>query len=351
MTMVELTRIGLTAIGLTAIEARGKSRPGRVRRRARFFYGALLCSLALAALGWAQTAAKNPATSASSAPEKTQVLWQKLEATVSEVDQHLDGAMGVAILDLNSGEHIFLHPDEVFAQASSIKIAVLAELYRQAQQGKLKLADPYTVQASDLVPDSDIMNGLTPGTTRLTLHDLATMMVAVSDNAATNVLIDRVGMENVNSLLDSLGLAHTRLRRKMMDLEAARQGRENISTPREMMMLLAAIQGGKVLNQDFSADFFQMLSTNKDSWLPRDLPAGLKVANKPGALEGVRNDSGIVFVAGRPYVICVMTGFLRNERDGEAAISRISLAAWQMFDRLSRASEYGRVVSPGNGSR
>ena len=63
------------------------------------------------------------------------------------------------------------------------------------------------------------------------------------------------------------------------------------------------------------------------------------------------NDSGIVFVEGRPYVICVMTSFLRNERDGEEAISKISLAAWRMFDRLSRASEYGRVVSPGNGAR
>ena len=311
----------------------------------------LLCSVVLISISFAQTS--NPQTASPSAvtQEKQKVLWQKLEASIHDIDQHLDGVMGVAIEDLTTGDQFLLHENEVFAQASSIKIAVLAELYRQAQQGKLKLADPYTVQASDLVPDSDIMNGLTPGTTRLTLHDLATMMVAVSDNAATNVLIDRVGMENVNSLLDSLGLAHTRLRRKMMDLEAARQGRENISTPREMMMLLAAIQGGKVLNQDFSADFFQMLSTNKDSWLPRDLPAGLKVANKPGALEGVRNDSGIVFVAGRPYVICVMTGFLRNERDGEAAISRISLAAWQMFDRLSRASEYGRVVSPGNGSR
>ena len=65
----------------------------------------------------------------------------------------------------------------------------------------------------------------------------------------------------------------------------------------------------------------------------------------------MRNDSGIVFVEGRPYVICVMTSFLRNERDGENAISKISLAAWQMFDRLSRATEYGRVVSPGNGAR
>ena len=195
------------------------------------------------------------------------------------------------------------------------------------------------------------MGGLTPGVTRLTLRDLATMMVAVSDNSAANVLIDRVGMPNVNAMLDSLGLTHTRLRRKMMDLQAAKQGLENISTPREMMTLLAAIYHGKVLNQDFTADFFKMLSTNKDSWIPRDLPADLKVANKPGSLEAVRNDSGIVFVEGRPYVICVMTSFLRNERDGEGAIRKISLEAWRMFDRLSRATEYGRVVSPGNGVR
>src|SRR5207248_6981132 len=128
-----------------------------------------------------------------------------------------------------------LHPDDIFPQASSIKITVLAELYRQAQQGKLKLTDLYTVQASDLVPDSDIMNGLTPGVTKITLRDLATMMVAVSDNSATNVLIDRVGMENVNTFLDSLGLTHIRLRRRMMDLKAAGEGRENVATPAEMM--------------------------------------------------------------------------------------------------------------------
>src|SRR6202034_951148 len=114
------------------------------------------------------------------------------------------------IEDLTTGDHYFLHEDEVFAQASSIKIAVLADLYLQTQQGKLKLTDLYTVQASDLVQDSDIMNGLTPGVTRVTLRDLATMMVAVSDNAATNVLIDHVGIQNVNAMLDTLGLTHTR---------------------------------------------------------------------------------------------------------------------------------------------
>src|SRR5258708_5451505 len=163
--------------------------------------------------------------------------------------------MGVAIKDLETGDQFFLHENEVFAQASSIKIAVLANLYLQAQQGKLRLTDLYTVQASDLVADSDIVGGLTPGVTRITLRDLATMMVAVSDNSATNVLIDRVGMNNVNAMLDGLSLTHTRLRRKMMDLDAAKQGRENISTPREMMTLLAALYQGKVLNKESTADF------------------------------------------------------------------------------------------------
>jgi beta-lactamase class A len=291
------------------------------------------------------------AQSAAPSAGKQQILWQKLESQIQEIDQHLDGVMGIAIEDLTTGDHFFLHENEVFAQASSIKITVLANLYLEAQQGKLKLTDPYTVQSSDLVPDSDIMNGLTPGVTRVTLRDLATMMVTVSDNSATNVLIDRVGMQNVNAMLDSLGLSHTRLRRKMMDLQAAKEGRENISTPREMMQLLDAIYHGKVLNKESTADFFKMLSTGKASFIPRDLPPDLKVANKPGELEAVRNDSGIVFVEGRPYVICVMTGYLRNERDGEDAISKVSLATWRMFDRLSRATEYGRVVSPGNGTR
>ena len=309
-----------------------------------------LCTVLLLIAASAAQTAGSPSARAPS-PEKQKVLWQKLESTIHDVDDHLDGVIGVAIEDLTTGNQFFLHENEIFAQASSIKITVLANLYLQAQQRKLKLTDLYTVQSSDLVADSDIMGGLTPGVTRVTLRDLATMMVAVSDNSAANVLIDRVGMANVNAMLDSLGLAHTRLRRKMMDVEAARQGRENISTPREMMTLLEAIYRGKLLDKESTADFFKVLSTNKDSWIPRDLPADVKIANKPGSLEAVRNDSGIVFVEGRPYVICVMTAFLANERDGEQAISKISLAAWRMFDRLSRASEYGRVVSPGNGAR
>jgi len=282
--------------------------------------------------------------------DKEAALWHKLETEIRDIDAHLDGVMGVAIEDLTTGHTFFLNPDEVLPQASSIKVTVLAELYRQHQVGKLKLDDPYTVNAADLVADSNIMGGLTPGVTRVTNRDLATMVVAVSDNSAANVLIDRVGMENVNAFLESLGLHHVRLRRKMMDLEAAGEGRENIATPREMMVLLDNLYHSKVLNRALTDDFFKVLATPKDSWIPRYLPEDLKMANKPGSLEGVRNDSGVIF-ASRPYVICVMTTYLRNERDGEEAIAQVSRAAYRMFDRFGRASEYGRVISPGNSSK
>jgi beta-lactamase class A len=286
---------------------------------------------------------------------KQQVLWDQLRSAVANEEQKLDGVLGVAILDLNSGQTFLIRPDEVFPQASSIKIAVLAELYHQAQEaargmsGKATLKDRYVVRAADIVPDSSILGGLTAGVSSLTNRDLATIMVAVSDNSATNVLIDRVGMDNVVRLTETLGLSHTLLRRKMMDLQAAAQGRENISTPREMMTLLEQIYRGKVIEAPLLEDFFAVLATRKDSWLPRDLPEDLKIANKPGALEGVRNDSGIVFVKNRPYVICVMTTYLASERAGEEAITRISRLAYDLFDRLSRASELGRVISPGNG--
>jgi beta-lactamase class A len=300
------------------------------------------------------TSAQSDLPAQNASDQKLNSLWTKLESTINDIDRNLDGVLGVAIEDLTTGQRFLLHEGSIFPQASSIKIAVLAELYHQAQQsvqgtsGKAKLTDLYTLRAADLVQDSDIMGGLTPGVTQLTNRDLATMMVAVSDNSATNVLIDRLGMENVNALLDSLGLHNTKLRRKMMDVKAAAEGRENISTPQEMLTLLQNIYQEKVLNKEMTADFFKMLSTHKNSFIPRDLPADLQIANKPGELEAVRDDSGIVFLQNRPYIICVMTTYLVRERDGEEAIAKISAAAYRLFDRLARSSPYGRVISERN---
>ena len=295
--------------------------------------------------------------------QKQQLLWQKLEAEVAQTDRELDGVVGVALTDLTSGRQLQHNADQVFPTASVIKLAVLAELYHQEQQaaasatGKARLSDLYTVRQEDLVPDSDILGGLTPGVSRISNRDLATLMTSVSDNSAMNVLIERVGMENVNALLDSLGLTHTRLRRKMMDLEAARQGRENVATPREMAALLEATYSGKVVKEPLAQksltdDFFKVLSSGRTHYhaffRAGGIPDDVVIAEKEGALEGVRADCGVVFVPGRPFVLCVMTSYLQDERAGEAAISRIAGAAYRTFDRLGRASPYGRIISPRN---
>ena len=284
------------------------------------------------------------------------LLWKKLETRVDEIANRLDGVMGVAILDLTDGRVLLRNADRVFPAASSIKIAILLELYRQDQEaragakGKARLDDIYTFDPKDLVEDSRIMAGLTAGVTRVTNRDLAQFMVTVSDNAATNVLIDRVGKDNVNAMLHSLGLSKTMLRRKMMDVAAARRGDENVATPQEMVRLLEAIYKEKVLDKQATAEFIKQLSTSKQSYIPRYLPENVQVANKPGELEAVRTDSGIVYAQNRPFAISVMTAYDRDEKAAGRAISDVALEAYHYFEMHGKTSEYGRVLpsaSPG----
>jgi beta-lactamase class A len=290
--------------------------------------------------------AQDPAVSARA---KQDVLWNRMQDSVRKIVSQTDAVMGVAILDLTD-ERLFLQDaDVVYPTASTIKIAVLAELYRQNERAVgggsgARLADLYTADAQDVVGGSDIMGGLTPGVTRLTNRDLATMMIAVSDNSATNVLIDRVGMDNVNAWLAQLGLKETRLRRHMMDVKAAQQGRENTATPHELAGLLSTLYRAQVLSKANTDDFFKMLGTHKDSFIPRLLPANVTVASKPGELDAVRNDAGVVFVPGRPFAIAVMTTFGADERASEMAIARVARAAYDYFERVGKSSPLGRVV-------
>lgn len=291
---------------------------------------------------------QNPEAAPSGAHDD--LLWKKLSDRIGEIVERFDGVMGVTIVDLTDDRTILKNADRVFPTASSIKIAILLELYHQDQDartgvaGKAKLDDVYTFDPKDLVEDSQIMAGLTPGVTRVTNRDLAQFMVAVSDNAAANILIDRVGRENVNAMLRGLGLAKTMLRREMMDVAAARRGDENISTPQEIVRLLEAIYKGKALNKELTAAFIKQLSTLKESYIPRELPAGVQVANKPGNLEGVRTDSGIVFVKNRPFAMSVMTAYDRDERAAEHAISEIALDAYYYFEMRGKTSDYGRIM-------
>lgn len=298
------------------------------------FYLAVI--LLLCAVGSAQTGA---------APsEKQRGMRNKLEETIKDVDRKLDGYVGVAILDLTNGDTVLYHADEVFPTASTIKVALLTELYKQAQDGKLNLNDVYTVRATDDVEDSSIFNGLTPELTKLTLRDLAQMVVAVSDNAATNVLIDKVGMQNVNAMLQNLSLTKTKLQRKMMDVNAAKEGRENLATPREFMMLMEAIYRDRVLNKEMSDQLLKLMTTKKGSPIQRTLGESVKVADKDGQLDAIRCDIGVVYATKRPFVIAVMTAFLKDDGDGEEAIGEIAQAAYSYFDRLGRSSTYGRAM-------
>jgi beta-lactamase class A len=302
------------------------------------------------ALAWAASAFGQQKPEARQRDTGSDLLWKKLETRIDEIASRLDGVMGVAILDLTNGRSLLRNADRVFPTASSIKLAILLELYRQDQearagaQGKAKLDDVYTFDSKDLVEDSRVMAGLTAGVTRITNRDLAQFMVAVSHNTAANILYDRVGKENVNAMLRGLGLAKTLLRRKMMDVAAARGGDENVATPQEMVRLLEAIYKGRALNKQSTAELIKQLSTLKDSYIPRSLPENVQVANKPGELEGVRTDSGIVFVPNRPFAISVMTAYDRDERAAERAISEVALEACRYFEMRDKTSEYGRIL-------
>ena len=278
------------------------------------------------------------------------LLWKKTESRIDEISKRFDGVMGIAIVDLTDGRALLRNAEHVFPTASSIKLAILLELYRQNEQagagakGKVTLDDVYTFDPKDLVEDSQVMGGLTASVTRVTNRDLAQFMVAVSDNTAANVLIDRVGKDNVNATLRGLGLNQTMMRRKMMDVAAAQRGDENVATPHEMVRLLEAIYKGKILKTESTKQLIKQLSTTKSSYIPRELPDGVQVANKPGDLGGVRTDSGIVFSPNRPFAISVMTAYASDERAAERAISEIAREAYHYFEMRGKTSEYGRIL-------
>ncbi len=302
----------------------------------RLFKSSLIVALALAPVAAAEEPALSPQASA---------LHLKLESELNRVAARLDGVMGYVIKDLATGEEFSSNADLVFPTASSIKLAVLVELLRQAQAGKVSLDEKHTVRKSETVAGDPILYMLGDGTVSMTLRDLAVFMVVLSDNSATNILIDRVGMENINAEISRLGLTRTQLRRHMMDLEAAKRGNENVSTPGELARLLEKVRAGEALDKPMAEEYFRMLRLPKESAFNRALPSGVPIADKPGALEAVRCDAGIVEIPKHPFVVSVMTTYLGHDAEGERAVEEIARLAYTYFDRLSRASPYGRVIS------
>ena len=220
---------------------------------------------------------------------------------------------------------------------------MLYELYRQAEEGRVDLA-ALTTPPRPRVGGGGVLQELGDHVT-LSWRDLAVLMMAWSDNEATNLLIDKVGLDAVNRRLDGLKLPAVRLRRKMMDLDAARAGRENAGTPAEMRRLAEAVFAGPGLSPERAKDMRALAAVGKDSSFRKVLPEGLTVLDKPGELEAVRCVSAVVDVPNRPYAVSIMTAYLHRDQDGEQAIRDLSLAIYETFDRLARSSDLGRVIS------
>ncbi len=312
-----------------------------VRRPASLFVAVVLAGLLGAGVAKAAEIPSGPAE----LPPKPAELLSKLRAQVQALDARLDGVLGVYVEDHASRAVIELRPDEPFPTASSIKPAVLYELYRQAEEDGLDVSE-VTRPPLPRVSGGGVLQDLGDRVS-LTWRDLGVLMMRWSDNEATNLLIRRVGgRDAVNRRLDAISLDRTRLRREMMDLAAARRGDENVSTPRELAQLAGILARGEGLSPAGAKDLLAVATVVADgSPFRRGLPESVRAISKPGSLEGVRCEMAWVDVPGRPYTAAIMTAYLRHEADGEAAIEELSAAIYSTFDRLARSSEYGRIVS------
>jgi beta-lactamase class A len=267
-------------------------------------------------------------------------------AQLERIARGVDGVMAYVVIDLASGERFERLADQVLPTASTIKIAILYELFAQAEEGRLDLARPVPLPPSARASGSGILQALEAPAMPLT--DYATMMIVMSDNTATNLLIDTLGMDRVNARMEgaplSLEAGTLRLRRRMIDLEAARRGDENVATPDAIARLLRAIEAGSGLSPASRDGVLEILRKPKNTPLVRGVAPGVPVASKPGGLDGVAVDAGLVSVPRRPYVFVAMCAWLRRSAEGDRAIEEASRAAYEYFSRLASGGEYGRII-------
>lgn len=274
--------------------------------------------------------------------EHRALLRDKFQTRLEAVVDGFDGVAGVRAVDLTSGERFGVNADLVFPQGSAIKVPVLLELFRRAEEEQGLLDRRVEIGADHQVGGSGVLKRLTDGGTAASLEDLAVLMIVYSDNTATNILIEETGMERINALTASLGAPGTVVQRKMIRPEASARGDENLSTPAEAAALMERIARCELpMSEEGCFRVQEILEIPKSGALPDPVPSGVPVAWKPGGIEGVATAWGIVSLPDRPYVLTVMTNY---GGDGNAAIRAASEAAWDYFSRLARATEYGARV-------
>lgn len=255
----------------------------------------------------------------------------KLEKTINQYR----GRVGLYYEDLDTGELFTKNPEGIFPSASTIKVLIIAALFQAEAEGIVNLEDKLVIKPQNRVGGSGVLS-LLDLELQLTVQDIATLMIVVSDNAATNELIDLVGQEKINRFSKDIGLQDTVLQRKMMDLKAAKAGRDNVTSAKDMGHLLKMLAEGRLVSKEASTEILEIMKsqqfTNK---LPFLLPAKVSIAHKTGELDLLQHDMGIFFLPSSTYILVVLTNELVSNVDGVKIISEISRLVYDSYAKGS----------------
>jgi beta-lactamase class A len=271
-----------------------------------------------------------------------EILRAKLQSDLESVVEAYEGVAGLHILDLTSGDRWMIRDDLPFPQASAIKVPILLELFRRAESDPALLRKRVEMTDSVRTGGSGVLQVLTDGGSALSLEDYAIYMVLYSDNTATNILIDELGMDAINRLSASLGANDTLLQRRMIRPEQSALGNENLSSPRDAALIMTKIAACDLPMSEASCRRVrEILELYKEGPIRSPVPPEIPIAFKPGGITGVATVWGIVDVPDRPYVLVVMSNY---GGDGGAVIEEVSRLAYGYFSRLSGITEYGTRV-------
>jgi beta-lactamase class A len=277
-------------------------------------------------------------------PAQRAILATKLRTELHRIADETKGVVGAQVIDLATGERIGVNDTLTFPQGSAIKIPLLIELYHQDDAGTLRLSARVPVRLADRTGGSGLLQNLGDGTSELSLGDLAMFMITVSDNTATNILIDRVGMEKVNAAMRTLGVPEVKLQRKMIRPRDSAAGNENIATPSAAATIMAKIARCELpMAKERCEALRRLLEIPKGGPIEASVPEGVRVAWKPGDIEGVNTAWGLVDLPGRPYVVVGMVNY-SDADEGMRALRRIADAAYGYFRVLARSTPYGARV-------
>lgn len=269
------------------------------------------------------------------------LLEAKLLESIKVIQGSIGGVLGVAAIDLKTNRVFQFNGDTIFPQASSIKVPIMMEAFRAARAGKLNLDAAVTLQASDSVAGSGHLRILLRShPVTLTVRELITAMIETSDNTATNRLIAMLGMDAVNDMLMRSGFTNTRLQRRMLDSKAAAEDRENVSSPLEMARLTEMLYRGTAVDAEASRQMVAILKLVEADFR-QVIPASVAVAAKPGRVDGVRAETGIVYLSHRPFVLSVMSSYLDP---GENPAPDVAKLVYRHFEKLGSSNRFGHKL-------